>query len=57
MHRNLFNAHIELRKIFGVLPRTPWTPIQAFGLGFNEYLVQRPIPATDKDADNAQRNL
>lgn len=56
MAGNLFNAHIELRRIFGVIPRIPWTPVQAFGLPFNEYLVPRPLPATDKDANHVTQS-
>ncbi len=38
----LFDAHLVLREIFGVLPKPPFTPIQEFGLPFDEYRPDRP---------------
>ena len=47
---NAYDAKDYLMKRLAARQQIPFTPIQAFGLPFDEYLVQRPLPATDKDA-------
>lgn len=43
MKPELFNARDVLREVFEERNRVPFTPIQAFGLPFDEYRIERPL--------------
>jgi len=49
MSANACDARTFLRQRLDARRPLPFVPIQCFDLPFNEYLVSRPLPATDKD--------
>ena len=55
MSANACDARTFLRQRLDARRPLPFVPIQCFDLPFNEYLVSRPLPATDKDANHVSQ--